>query len=135
VTENWAAVATTIQQRMTEIGMQQQELIKRSRVSKTIVTEIQHNNVRRRRSARTLEALSVALAWHPHHLDAVLEGRKPPQIGSPVAIPAHDVPSRLAAIDSRLQEIIERIDASRDRLDQLCADLSAAMRRNGRRKT
>ncbi len=92
MTEDWAAVARAINQRMTELGLRQRELIERSRVSKTAVREIQHNTAQRRRSARTLEALSVALAWHPQHLAAVLEGRRPPQVGDPVVVSDHDVP-------------------------------------------
>jgi hypothetical protein len=43
------------------------------------------------------------LAWHPEHLVAALEGRKPPQVGDP-AVTDHDVPGHLAAIERRLQE-------------------------------
>lgn len=48
---------------------------------------------------------------------------------------ARDVPRRLAAIESQLREITDRIDAIPARLDQISADLPAAMRRNGRHKT
>lgn len=78
MTEDWAAVATAITQRMTELDVSQQDLITRSRVSKTVVSEIQRNTAQRRRSVRTLEALAVVLDWHPHHLVAILEGRTPP---------------------------------------------------------
>jgi transcriptional regulator with XRE-family HTH domain len=141
VTEDWAAVATAITQRMTELGVSQQDLITRSRVSKTVVSEIQRNTTQLRRSVRTLEALAVVLDWHPHHLVAILEGRTPPRLGRPAArsVPSRsaacDVPRRLAAIESQLREITDRIDAIPARLDQISADLSAAMRHNGRHKT
>ncbi len=134
MTEDWAAVARAINQRMTELGLRQRELIERSRVSKTAVREIQHNTAQRRRSARTLEALSVALAWHPQHLAAVLEGRRPPQVGDPVVVSDHDVPGHLASIERRLNEIADRLDDVRvikDQLDQISADLSVMIRSNG----
>jgi hypothetical protein len=65
VSEDWSAVSKAINERMTALGMRQGELVERSHVSKAIVRELQHNVVQRRRSTRTLEALSVALGWHP----------------------------------------------------------------------
>jgi transcriptional regulator with XRE-family HTH domain len=138
VTEDWAAIATAINQRMTELGLRQHELIERSRVSKTAVREIQHNTAQRRRSARTLEALSVALSWHPQHLAAVLDGRRPPQVGDPVVTSDHDVPSHLASIERRLSEITDRLDdfgVIKGQLDQISADLSVVIRRNGGRES
>lgn len=129
MTEDWAAVATAINQRMTELGLQQRELIERSRLSKAVVHEIRHNATQRRRSARTLEALATALAWHPEHLIAVLDGRKPPQIEDPTD---HDVPTHLAAIDHSLQEITTRLDdieTIKDQLTRITADLAVMMHR------
>src|ERR687894_1090639 len=91
VSEDWAAVAEAISQRMTELGINQAELIERSQVSKATVGELYHNSAQRRRSARTLEALSVALGWHPRHLHAVLFGQTPPDPNDPVPIPADAV--------------------------------------------
>src|ERR687894_2274559 len=96
VSEDWAAVAEAISQRMTELGINQAELIERSQVSKATVGELYHNSAQRRRSARTLEALSVALGWHPRHLHAVLSGDDPPDHANPAALP---VVERLAAIE------------------------------------
>ena len=135
MTEDWAAVARVVQQRLTELGLSQSDVIIRSRISKTVVAEIQHNTVQRRRSARTLEAMSVALAWHPEYLSAVLERRTPPGAGDPKAMADLDVPRHLAAIEVRLREITDRLDdieAIKSRLDQIGADLSAI--RTGRRK-
>ncbi len=126
MTQDWSAVARVINQRMAELGLRQRELIERSRVSKAAVHEIQHNTVQRRRSARTLEALSSALAWHPQHLAAVLAGRTPPRIGDPIDFSDNDVPTRLAAIESRLRDIAEQ-------LDQLSVGMSAMLRRADRR--
>ncbi|SFQ01564.1 hypothetical protein SAMN05421810_104202 [Amycolatopsis arida] len=106
--EDWAAVAKAIDQRMRELSLRQRELAERSHVSQAIIREIQHHTVERRRSARTLEALSIALEWHPGHLSAVLSGRRPPQPGE---ANHDDVPARLAAIEEHLREITERLDA------------------------
>jgi len=111
VAEDWAAVARAINQRAAELGLRQVDLVERSRVSKAIVGEIVRNSVRRRRSARTLESLSVALSWHPQHLQAVLHGRRPPAIGEPMyRFDGDDVPSRLADMQHQLREIVERLD-------------------------
>jgi hypothetical protein len=127
MTTDWAAVAAAVNERMTELGLRQCDLVERSRVSKAVVHEIRHNVAQRRRNERTLEALSVALAWHPEHLLATLEGHKPPQVGDP-AVTDHGVLGHLAAIERRLQE-------TNDKLDQISADLSVAMRCNGQHET
>ena len=58
--EGWAAVARAISDRVRELGWRQRELAERSHVSVAVVREIQRHTVERRRSPRTLEALSVA---------------------------------------------------------------------------
>jgi transcriptional regulator with XRE-family HTH domain len=106
VAEDWVAIANAITERVNELGWRQRELAQRSHVSQAIVRELQHHTVERRRSARTLEALSVALGWHPQHLAAVLRGRTPPELGEPVVSDnGATVSSRLDAIDERLGEI------------------------------
>ena len=100
--ENWAAVARAISDRVRELGWRQRELADRSRVSVAVVREIQRHTVERRRSPRTLQALSVALGWQPEHLDGVLKGG---------ASGGYTVPdraalwSRLDFLESRLTEI------------------------------
>lgn len=56
---DWA-VARAISDRVRELGWRQHELAERSHVSAAVVREIQRHTVERRRSRRTLEALSVA---------------------------------------------------------------------------
>ncbi len=87
MTEDWAAVARAIDARLAELNWRQRELAQRAQVSVAIVRELHRNTTRRRRSARTLEALSLALGWHPEHLDAVLRGHSPPDRGQPVTSP------------------------------------------------
>ncbi len=120
MSEDWAAVAKAINQRVNELGWRQKELAERSNVSQAIVREVQHRTVERRRSPRTLESLSTALGWHPQHLDAVLHNRMPPAVGEPVANPTDTLWSRLDSVEQRLNEITER-------LDDLKADLATVV--------
>lgn len=110
MSDDWAAVARAISERLTEMGLNQRELAERAHVALSIVREIRHNTVQRRRAGRTLEALSVALGWHPRHLAAVLVGHQPPAPTDPVDYAGDGVPGRLAAIEDRLSEIAERLD-------------------------
>ena len=132
VSEDWAAVADAISQRMTELGINQTELIGRSQVSKATVGELYHNSAQRRRSARTLEALSIALGWHPQHLAAVLKGQRAPDIGEPVSRSDDDVPGRLAAIEYRLAQIEAQLGAIGElsnRLDEVKTTIEKVIRR------
>jgi transcriptional regulator with XRE-family HTH domain len=107
VSEDWAAVAQAINDRVTELGWRQRELAERSHVSPAIVREIQRHTVERRRSPRTLESLSIALGWTPQHLDAVLKGGEPPMPGKPLNGSRESTPARLDAIEGRLDEITQ----------------------------
>jgi transcriptional regulator with XRE-family HTH domain len=107
VSEDWAAVAEAINERVAELGWRQRELAERSHVSPAIVREIQRHTVERRRSPRTLESLSVTLGWEPQHLDAVLKGRRPPTARKR-AIGNGEMPiPRLDTIERRLDEITQ----------------------------
>ena len=127
MSEDWAAVAKAINERVNELGWLQRELAKRSHVSQAIVREIQHNAVKRRRSPRTLESLSIALGWHPQHLDSVLRGRRPAGPDEPVTDGGDTLWSRLDALEQQMSEITER-------LDDLKADLATVIKhvRSGR---
>lgn len=131
MSEDWAAVANAISQRMTELGINQTELIERSQVSKATVGELYHNSAQRRRSARTLQALSIALGWHPRHLAAVLKGQRIPTIGEPVSRSDDDIPGRLAAIEYRLAQIETQLGAIgklSDRLDEVKTTIEKVIR-------
>jgi transcriptional regulator with XRE-family HTH domain len=131
VVEDWAGVARASNQRMTELGINQRELIERSQVSKATVGELCQNSAQRRRSARTLEALSTALEWHPRHLSAVLKGQRVPDVGEPVSRSGDDVPGRLAAIEYRLAQIetqLGTIDQLRDQLNEINTNIEAVIR-------
>jgi len=116
VAQDWAAVAKAIDSRLAELGLRQQQLAQRAHVSLAIVRELQHNLVQRRRSARTLEALSLALEWHPRHLHAVLTGQTPPVRGEVVSVPLDTVAERLTAVENRLSGIESRLDTLTQRL-------------------
>jgi CRP-like cAMP-binding protein len=124
VSENWTAVAWAISERVNELGLRQRELAERSQVSQAIVRELQHHTVERRRSARTLESLSVALDWHPGHLAAVLDGRTPLKSGETGDKAVDEVAARLSAIEDRLQDIADRLDA-------MSVNLAAVIGTNG----
>jgi transcriptional regulator with XRE-family HTH domain len=116
---------------MSELGINQRELIERSRVSKATVGELYRNSAQRRRSARTLEALATALEWHPRHLIAVLKGQRVPDLGEPVSRSDDDVVGRLAAIEYRLAQIETQLGAIgelSDRLDEIKTNVEAMVR-------
>jgi transcriptional regulator with XRE-family HTH domain len=123
VSEDWAAVAKTINERVNELGWKQRELAERSQVSQAIVREIQNHTVERKRSDRTLEALAVALGLHPQHLLAVLHGRIPPALGQPREDMEDAVSARLAVIEQRLSQITEQ-------LADLTTDIAELVRRD-----
>ncbi|AOS62839.1 XRE family transcriptional regulator [Actinoalloteichus hymeniacidonis] len=120
--EDWAAVARAIDDRIHELGIKQREVAERSQVSQAIVRELQYDTTRRKRSARTLEALSVALEWHPQHLAAVLAATRPPDINDAGRPPTVD--ERLAAIEDGLTAITERLNTMDDRLAQALGETS-----------
>jgi hypothetical protein len=129
VKEDWAAVAKAINERVHELGMKQRVLAERSAVSQAIIRELQYNTVERRRSTRTLEALSIALSWHPQHLTAVLRGRKPPAPGDPLYAGTDPVADRLSAIEDRLDEIAGRLDQMNTNLTSMLNRPDADRRR------
>ncbi|GAA3044343.1 Helix-turn-helix domain [Actinokineospora globicatena] len=104
--DDWVAVAQTINERMTFLGLRQRELADRSHVSQAVVREIQHRTIERRRSTRTLEAISTALGLHPDHLDDVRQGNTPRPAD---AIEADPVPSQLRSIEQQLALIVDML--------------------------
>ncbi|GHF44552.1 transcriptional regulator with XRE-family HTH domain [Amycolatopsis bartoniae] len=106
MSEDWAAVAKAINERVKELGWQQQELAARSHVSSAIVREIQRNTVNRKRSPRTLESLSIALGWHPQHLESVLHGERPPERDE---LTQQNLSARLDALEQRLDGIADQL--------------------------
>jgi transcriptional regulator with XRE-family HTH domain len=117
--ENWAAVAQAISDRVRELGWRQRELAERSHVSVAAVREIQRHTVERRRSPRTLEALSVALGWEPEYLNRVLKGHSQQSGG-------HAVPD-LAAIWSGLDSVDVRLAELAELLTEVKSEIAAVI--------
>ncbi|WP_026421090.1 helix-turn-helix domain-containing protein [Actinokineospora inagensis] len=123
MSEDWAAVAKTINERVNVLGWRQRELAERSQVSQATVRELQHHTVERRRSARTLEALSITLGLHPQHLDAVLHGRTPPSADEP-ADREDRLVSRLDSLEQRIAELSEVLNGMRTDLTTVVRNTS-----------
>ncbi|PPK64470.1 XRE family transcriptional regulator [Actinokineospora auranticolor] len=106
-TGRWDLVAQTITTRASELRLLQVQLAKRARVSLAIVRELQLNTHERRRSVRTLEALSAALELHPQHLCAVARGEIPPPLRVDEAQEEREdtILTRLADLEQRLANI------------------------------
>ncbi len=101
MTENWAAVAAALRERLDERGMTMTDLAARSGVSLTTVRELVHVLNTRRRQPRTLASLSTALGWPDDHLGTVLRGRITPT----------PPPNDLAAIRRELRDLRQRVEA------------------------
>ncbi|EWC58860.1 hypothetical protein UO65_5862 [Actinokineospora spheciospongiae] len=95
-------------------------------MSQAIIRELENHTVERRRNSKTLEALSLALEWHPGHLTALLHGKKPLRPGETGDQAMDTVLSRLEAIQDRLADIS-------DRLDGLTIDVVSLVSRNDHR--
>jgi hypothetical protein len=119
--EDWAAVARAIGGRVRELGWRQRELAERSHVSVVVVRGLQRHTVERRRSRRTLEALSVALGWEPEHLDRVLKGHAQQSGG-------HTGPD-IAALWSRLDSLESRLVGISRLLTELRSDIARVIDR------
>lgn len=109
MSEDWAAVAVAISERLSGLGWRQRDLAERSGVSLATVREIHRHSVERRRSPRTLASLSSALGWPPTHLTAVLSGEATPE---PTGRRDNAL-SRLDGVEQRLDDITARLDALR----------------------
>jgi transcriptional regulator with XRE-family HTH domain len=111
VAKDWDAVAAVIKDRLTEIDMTQAELAARAGVALMTVRELQHNLKPRRRSPRTLTAVSEALGWPGDQLTRILDGERPPD-------PSADDPvlAELDAVKADLAAVVRRLDAIERRL-------------------
>ena len=117
--EAWKAVADAVNVRMSELGLTQRQVSDRSGVSVATLREIQHAT-NRRRSVRTLAAISRALDWQEDHLTGVLRGARAP------AVPSRETADVLALV-------LERLDAIQRELERLAkaVDRLAKERRSG----
>jgi len=116
--ENWRAVASAINARMVELPMTQRELADRSGVSVATLRELQHATAARKRSDRTLAAVSDALGWPEGYLKAVLNSGAPPARGVGKGAASDDLSVVLARLDQLHGEVRRIADA----VDRLTAD-------------
>lgn len=114
--EDWDAVARAIHARLDELGLQVKELALRADVSPSIIGELRYNTIARRRSARTLEALSVGLEWEADHLARVLAGDAAGVVSS---TESQRVRESLDALHLRLDVLADRVEGS----DRVLRDL------------
>ncbi|RKT53015.1 helix-turn-helix domain-containing protein [Saccharothrix australiensis] len=122
--ENWSAVAEAVNARAAELALKQRELAEKSGVSLAIVREIQQGRIERRRNPRTLEALSIALDWHPQHLTAVLKGQSPPEadpasapVDNPVIPLLNTIIREIRGLRAQLGTLTNRLDDEPRRKD------------------
>jgi transcriptional regulator with XRE-family HTH domain len=111
--EDWQAVADAVNARMSEMDLTQRQVSDRSGVSVATLREIQHATTSRRRSVRTLAAISRALDWHDEYLTGVLRGARMPGPTS------RGTPDPLALVLDRpdsIQRDVARLARAVDRL-------------------
>lgn len=116
MTQHWDAVAATIEEHLTRLGIDQAQLAERSGVSVSSVRELRTNSVQRRRNGHILEALSVAFELHPRHLAAVAAGHPPPARDDPMGST-----DRLSRIENRISEIAAQVDAISAQVTEIIA--------------
>jgi len=118
VKEDWSAVAEALNSRTVELALKQKELAEKSGVSLAIVREMQQGRIQRRRNPRTLEALSIALDWHPQHLIAVLQGQTPPDADPQAPQDDNPLVPLLNTIIREIRGLRAQVGALSSRLDE-----------------
>jgi transcriptional regulator with XRE-family HTH domain len=107
---DWAAVAAAIQARLAELDMSQADLASRAGVAPETVRELRTNLKPRRRSPRTLTAISEALGWPGDHLSNVLRGgQRAAQSSENADNEVQAITRELAWMSERLKEISVRL--------------------------
>lgn len=111
--QDWDAVAEVITERMNELHIGQRELAESTGVSAATIRELMYNYKSRRRSARTLRAISVGLRWPPDYVESVLYSRAPAE-----SFAAADATTAGAAVESKtvsaqLSVVLQHVDEIR----------------------
>lgn len=125
--EDWEAAAKAVNARAAELALKQRDLADMSGVSIAIIREIQQGRIHRRRNPRTLEALSIALGWHPGHLTAVLRGQAPPDSD-------HTLPARDEPVITLLRTVVREVRGLRAQIDELSERIEGGRRTEARRR-
>jgi len=114
VNRDWDAVARTIDERLTSLDMTQTELAVRAGVAPETVRELRNNLRPRRRSPRTLSAISEALGWDAGYLARVLDGR-----GGGSATSGQGTSIDLDKLQQEFIKLSERVDDIERRLNAM----------------
>ncbi|WP_051386078.1 hypothetical protein [Actinokineospora inagensis] len=94
---------------MTELDINLAQLVKKSQVSKLVIRELREGDVVRKRSPRTLEAVSVALELHPQYLWAISKGEPPLGVDDPV-VSMDDSTTVFELFIARVNKLEKRLD-------------------------
>lgn len=126
----WKAVATAIDARMAELGIDQRTVVSRAEDAGAKLSQSSLGKLLAAKELSyrptTLRVASRALGWTGDSIERVLQGQ-PPSI-------AHDdtsIESRLLALEHGFQEVRETLSAIADQLDDV--DVPAPLPRGGRR--
>ncbi|MFB9851063.1 hypothetical protein ACFFMR_11790 [Micromonospora andamanensis] len=98
--------------------MTQQELAERSKVSVATLRELQYATATRKRSARTLAAISQALGWPDDYLRAVLTGAMPPTGGGDTGRA-----DRSSLVLARLDQLHAEVRRLADAVERIAVDV------------
>lgn len=105
--QDWDAVAKALKDRMTELGLRQQDLASRSDVGVSTIQELVNNWKPRRRNPKTLAALSSALEWPHDRLQMIAAARQEPPAEDEGAIA--ELRKRLTEAERRIALLEERV--------------------------
>lgn len=105
MSKDWDAVAEAMKQRLAELDMTQAALVRQTGLAPMTVRELLFNEKPRKRSPRTLEAVSTALRWQADHLTTVLEG------GTPRDTPATEEHGDIARLTEEVADLRTRVAA------------------------
>ena len=105
--EDWAAVASAIDDRLAQLRVTQMEVATRARISLTTLRELPRDTACANARPQTLSALSEALDWGADYLTKVLSGDN----ARPHADEERDpVLKSLASIERELSQLRDRVD-------------------------
>ncbi|TNC26400.1 XRE family transcriptional regulator [Amycolatopsis alkalitolerans] len=111
--QDWEAVAEAIRERMQEIHIGQRELADSTGVSAATIRELMYNYKPRRRSTRTLRAISVGLEWSPDYVESVLYSRAPVESSAAGDATVAGVAVESKTISAQLNLVLRHVDEIR----------------------
>jgi transcriptional regulator with XRE-family HTH domain len=115
----WTHVADHIQRRMTDLGLTQAEVARRSNVSAPTVRAIVNGKPRGGTTAASKSRLATALEWSPDSIDRILAGDEPVTVTPRQPIDevrealqhlADQVADSRRALEDRSRQIDHRLD-------------------------